>query len=105
MIKKSKNPFNETFAQNFIGQYMDLMINLYHSQESHNEEGILLQKDPMAVRGYILDIDEEFIYMGDTPDGINRFVRKDLIAGGDIVIEKDELEDKFDKLPTTGSIN
>lgn len=95
-MDKPKNPFNETFAINFIGQEMEFMLNIYHRSEGHNEEGVLIQQNPMAVRGYVLDIDEEFVYLGDTPNGINRFVRKDLIAGGDIV--NPDKENDFDDI-------
>lgn len=107
MDKKDKNPFNEIFAQNFVGQEVEFIMSVYFKQEDHSEEGSLIQQNPLAVRGFVLDIDDDYIYLGDTPNGITRFVRKNLIAGGDIV--KESTNDGFDEilnsLPTDGSSN
>jgi hypothetical protein len=95
------------FFDNFIGEEMEFMINLYVKTEQANEDGMIIQQNPLAVRGFVLDVDDEFIYLGDTADEITRFLRKDLVAGGDIV--KDKMEEQFDDLlnnfPVNGSSN
>ena len=102
------NPFNTLFVQNFIGQEVELLINLYHKSEQSNAEEMMSSQSPLAMRGYILDIDEEYIYLGESPNGITKFVRKELVVGGDI-IKEDKVETVFDDilndLPTDGSAN
>lgn len=93
------------FLENFLGEEVELILTVYFKNEEHSEEGSIIQKNPLAVKGFVIDIDDEYIYLGDTPDGITRFVRKDLVAGGDIV---KTTSDGFDELLTNfegGSTN
>lgn len=105
MSKKEKNPFNEIFALNFIGLEMEIMLNLYSKSEQGDEHGTLMEQNPLALRGYILDIDQDWVYMGDTPDSITKFIRKDMIAGGNIVKSDDGFDDILENLPARGSGN
>lgn len=96
------------FLQNFVGTEIEIMLNLYHEIQQTNETEILIQKNPLAMRGFVIDMDDEFVYLGETPNAITRFCRKALIAGGEIAKENEE-ENHFDELlnkfPTNGSAN
>lgn len=93
------------FALNFVGQEVEFIMSVYFKSEDHSEEGSLIQQNPLAVRGFVLDIDDEYIYLGSTPDGITQFVKRDLIAGGSIVDKKDEYDEALENLKPNGSIN
>lgn len=98
------------FLEHFLGADIEIMINLYHESQQSNAEEILMQKNPLAMKGFVLDMDDEFVYLGETPHAITRFCRKDLIAGGEIVKNKeDEEQGEFDEIlnnfSTKGSVN
>jgi len=106
MSKKDDQDFvQNVFAANFMGQQVEFILSVYFKSEDHSEEGSLIQQNPLAVRGFVLDIDDTYIYLGDTPDGITRFLRKDLIAGGDIVKDSDGFDEILSQLPTDGTSN
>lgn len=92
------------FLENFVGEEVEFILTVYFKNEEHSEEGSIIQKNPLAVRGFVIDIDDEYIYLGDTSDGITRFVRKDLVAGGDIVKVNDGFDDMLNSMPV-GSTN
>lgn len=105
MKKTDTNWLNTLFAKNFVGLEVELMINLYHKVEEHSEDGMLAEQSPLMVRGYILDLDEYYIYLGDTPDAITKFVKKELVCGGDLVQDSgDGLDDMLNNMPE-GNMN
>lgn len=99
-MDKKDNRFMECFA----GEEVEFILKVNFKTEDHSEEGSSIQENPLAVRGFVIDMDDENVYLGDTPDGITRFVRRDTLAGGEIV----KTSDGFDELLTNfegGSTN
>lgn len=103
MDKKDKQ---NVFLQCFIGEEVEILLNASQKIEEANEEGMISQQNPLMVRGFILDIDEEYIYLGRTPDGITRFVRKEAVIGGDVVdANGDGFDEILENLPVEGNGN
>lgn len=81
----------DLFSKIFIGEEVEFIMKISFKVHEQSDEGIISQENPLAVRGFVLDVDDENIYLGNTADAITRFVRRDSIAGGDIV--NDQLDD------------
>lgn len=64
-----KNPINETFFLTFVGEHVELAGSFYHSD----------QEAAIKVQGYILDIDDEYYYLGDTPEEITNAIKRDRV--------------------------
>ncbi len=108
MTKKDSQDFvDNLFMQNFLGSEVEIMINLYHKVEQHSGDEMMSQQNPLAMRGFILDIDDEYIYLGETPHAITRFVRKSMIVGGDMVKEGEQgqFDEILNNFSTSGSAN
>lgn len=85
----------------FIGEYIEFLVKT--SVIDDETEGVL----PLPVQGYLLDMDSEFLYLGDSPLNINKFIKKDLIIYGEVtkqktvydqIIEQIEIPNKDDKI-------
>lgn len=48
----------DLLAEIFIGEYVEIV-------QAHS------RNNPIVIHGYILDIDEDNIYLGETPDAVN----------------------------------
>jgi len=104
----SKKEQLDLFLRNFVGSKVEIMLNLHHEIQQANESETLIQKNPLAIRGFILDVDDAFVYLGETPNAITRFCKKAFIVGGEI-LKEDKSDNHFDELlnkfPTNGNVN
>ena len=87
----------DLFSKIFIGEEVEFILTVYFKSEEQVEEGLLIQQNPMAVKGFVLDVDDENIYLGDTPEAVTRYVKKSFVVGGDIV-KDNKGADQFDDL-------
>lgn len=92
---------NEIFIRNFAGQEIEVFTGIMQKSESVDGHGnIIVQEVPLAVRGFVIDIDDNgFLYLGDTLDGIVRCVK---IGPGmivEIVRETSEFDDILEEMP------
>lgn len=60
---------SETFFFSFMGEYVEICGSFYHG----NDEAAI------KIQGYLLDIDNVYIYLGDTPDEISNAVKKERV--------------------------
>ena len=95
----------DLFFKTFVGQEVDFIVKMYFKQSENNGEMIASQESPMAIRGFVLDMDDSNIYMGLTPDCITKFIVKESIIAGDIHDEDED--DAFSQVNFngTGSVN
>lgn len=100
---------NKIFIQNFAGQEVEIFTGIMQKSEQVDGAGnMMIQEVPMAVRGFIIDIDDNgFIYLGDNMDGIVRTVK---IGPGmiiEIVKETSEFDDILEEMhvPSSGREN
>lgn len=82
MAKKEKNPLNNTFFGSFMGSYVQLA-------------GTYADGELLSIKGYMLDADEEFFYLGPDLEGVTMCVAKRTI---DIVSLDGELPEIHDML-------
>lgn len=102
MTDKKENPVN-LFLRNFLGSEVEIMLNLYHKVEQSNGNEILSEQNPLAMRGFVLNVDDEYVYLGETPNAITRFCKISSIVGGNLVKEVEEGE--FDEILNNFRIN
>lgn len=104
--EKGERPKN-IFVENFAGQLVEIFTGVL--QKVEDEHGI--QEVPLAIQGFIIDIDENFIYLGNTTAGISKCVK----IGDGLVIEiippqptkqeATEFDDILDNFSTEGEGN
>lgn len=100
---------NEIFIRNFAGQEVELFIGIMQKTEVVDSQGnVTIEEIPMAVRGFVIDIDDEgFIYLGDNLDGIVRAVKFGPGMIIEIVKEASEFDDILEEMhvPSSGREN
>lgn len=63
------NGLTETFFLTFIGELVEIAGSFFHGNEEHN----------IKIAGFVLDVDDEYYYLGDTPEEINQAIRRDRV--------------------------
>lgn len=68
-MKKNGPSFSDLFMSTFVGEYVAIISQL----NTFDAEGVAL---PLEVQAYILDVDERFYFLGDSPLEINSVIDK-----------------------------
>jgi len=55
-------------------------------------------ENAIKTSGYILDVDDEFFYLGDTPEEISQALRRDRIIYIQIITPKNEYRNLLDQM-------
>ena len=81
---------NDLFESIFQGEYVEII------------QGIDMAKEgpiPVAIYGYVLDTDDKFIFIGDSPHEINKAILKSSIKIISITTPRTEEDDLLDSIP------
>jgi len=76
----TKRKANDLFFQTFIGEYVLLLTKLKTTSIEHTEEGSTESTNLASFEGFILDVDDNFYYIGDDHQSVNKAIRKDQIV-------------------------
>lgn len=95
---------NSIFIANFAGQLVEIFTGIMQRiVETDANQNTISQEIPLVVRGFIIDIDDEFVYLGETLDGVSKATK----IGPGMIIEivqavqpKSEFDDILDNMPT-----
>lgn len=92
---------NKIFFEIFVGEPVEIVTSLeVPSQFKMSEDGELTEiKLPMTVQGYIMDMDDDFIYLSSDGSNANQAVPVLDVKHIQIVSEQDEVEAIIDDIP------
>lgn len=90
-------------TKHFINKEIEITIDLQYKSEETTEEGVLMTSSPLSMRGYLIDLDEEYLYLGETLEEVTNFVLKSRVVGGQLVF--DEIDERLNNMPTNGVVN
>jgi hypothetical protein len=74
MKKTPKEP--DLFHLTFIGEFVEILTPIYQKKIQGNEDGVVDETIPVMIQGYILDMDEDRLYLGDSPEEITQSILK-----------------------------
>jgi hypothetical protein len=103
MFKKQEDPPNpfKKFLEAFLGQEVELFTGIMQKLEMTDMNGqTTIEEIPCAVRGIVLDIDDKFIYLGETKETISKVVG----YGTGIIVEVVKQTTEFDDILDNMSI-
>lgn len=80
---------SELFKHSFIGEVVEIL-----AKSESEEKGMLM------VRGYLLDYDEEYLYLGETPLSVNTALKRDLVGLISISEQVDPDLELLENMPT-----
>lgn len=94
--KKKSNNVEEinTFTLAFMGEYINVVTDLMIVDFSETESQSMEQNAPMVTRGYLLDEDDKYLYLGENSFEICQAVAKSKIA----LLQVEKKKTKYDEI-------
>jgi hypothetical protein len=96
VLKKKKT--NEVFFLTFVGEFVSLLTSMVRTESVTAEEGTVEETIPLVFQGYLLDADDDFFYLGDTPNEVNKVVKRAVVNALEITRQKDSFSDILDNV-------
>lgn len=84
----------------FIGQFVDILIDVSISARYESEEGLSEKTKPFVVSGWFTDHDEKKIYIGTEKGTISDYFNQDYVVHCAVSKPFDELEAQLDEVET-----
>src|SRR4029077_10299831 len=72
MVVKMKSLFYDLF----IGEYVFMLTTVDVTQVNNDEHGYYENKQPIKLLGYLLDMDDDYYYIGEFPDRVSQAIKK-----------------------------
>lgn len=98
-IRKKDADELKTFSLAFMGEYINVITDLMIVDYTNTEDQTFEQNAPMIARGYLLDEDESFLYLGDNPFEITQAISKKRLCMVQIHVEKSRYDEILDSMP------
>jgi len=89
--KKKSEP--SSFFLSFIGEYVQVITSFQMATDEGSEAGL-----PLIIEGYIMDADDDYIYMGSEGDEIRQAVSSSHVVFVQILEKANEVEEMFSAL-------
>jgi len=96
MTKKKVERCFELFA----GEMVQVILDKDVEQTSQKQDSINIMKTPLIVQGFMIEEDDDFIYLGYEPEQISQAVKKSYI----IHIEVGELKEGLEEIMDIGDL-
>lgn len=77
------------FFELFCGEYVMIIINKEAEETIQTETKIKSTKHPLVVTGYIIEEDDEYLFLGHDPQLISQAIKKSYIIHIEITDERD----------------
>lgn len=98
MKKETKESYD--LFLNFIGEFVEILTPIYRKHIQGDESGVSDETIPIVIQGYILDMDDHRLYIGDTPEEVNQCIFKEDARIIRIVKENNPYDDLLDQMET-----
>lgn len=97
----SKTP-SSTFESVFLGEHVSILTRVMSTVIQTQEDGMVTEfTSPMSYSGFFVDLDSDFVYLGDTADCAVQAVAKKLILSIQVAdVKKDKIDERLDALKT-----
>jgi len=94
MSKKSKDLFIKSFSL----EYVEVLTNMSSRQIVEGQEGPEEIHLPMIVYGYVMDADDDFLYLSPDSEDVNQALPFSIIQHIQIISEEDQLDEMLDQI-------
>lgn len=74
--RKKKTLDKSLFFLTFIGEYVQIKLDLSSKMHAESNEGLVTEEGPLTLQGYLLDMDKNFYYLGGSPGSVTDAVKK-----------------------------
>jgi hypothetical protein len=88
----------DTFVLAFMGELVNVVTDIMIVDYTQNEDNTLEQNAPMVARGYLLDCDHNYLYLGENPLEVSQAIAKTRITMVQIDRKKSKYEELLDEM-------
>jgi len=88
----------DTFVLAFMGELVNVITDIMIVDYTQNDDNTLEQNAPMVARGYLLDSDENYLYLGDNPLEVSQAIARSRITMVQIDRKKSKYEELLDEM-------
>lgn len=90
-VKKKTQAKTDRLFEIFCGEVVSVMVNRDSEQTTQTETTVETLKAPIVLAGYLVDADEEYLFLGITHDIINQAVQKTSIVHVELIEEDNDI--------------
>ena len=87
------------FFMAFMGEFVRFAVNVNTTVEIPTEAGIATQTSPMTIEGLLVDMDDDFYYLGTPDDGITHVVRVQNVVFAQLIQPESPFDGILDEMP------
>lgn len=100
MKKKRNKQGLDLFSSTFLGEYVGIMTKMKSTIVQESEESSVTQTAPMLLKGYLLDMDTNYYYLGDTANEVSQAIKKVQVFHIEIEKPMDALDHMLEGIET-----
>lgn len=93
-MAKSKSNKEDKLFDLFAGEYVQIIIDKDVEVSKQTASQVETMKSPMSLKGYLVDVDDVYLYLGVSPTAITQAIPRDIL----LHIEISEEESIVDEL-------
>lgn len=93
--KKKSNLFYNIF----VGEYVIFITKLSTKKVQQTEDQIYEENTPIALEGFLLDMDDQYFYVGQDSDEVVSAIKRDEVIQVQITNPYDALEEALNSMP------
>lgn len=83
-----------TFDLAFIGEFINVITDIMIVEYVQNDAQTLEQNAPMVAQGYLLDVDDMYLYLGENPLEVSQAIARSRIT----MVRTDRKKSKFEEM-------
>lgn len=87
-MRKKKNPF--------FHEYVQITLNVTLKKTRYTDSDQTEYTQPFAMQGYLLDENEDYLFLGDDLEAVTFYVNKTNVAYVEVIVKKDKYDDMID---------
>ncbi len=88
----------DTFVLAFMGELVNVVTDIMIVDYAQNEDNTVEQNAPMVARGYLLDCDTQYLYLGENPLEVSQAIARSRITMVQIEKKRSKYEEMLDDM-------
>lgn len=98
MLKKKKS--KNVLLDSFLNKYVFILTDVLAKRSVRNDEYEETVEQPIKILGYLLDMDEEFFYVGEGSQVVTQAISRSSIKHMETAEVKDQYDEILDNMPS-----
>lgn len=98
MADVTREGLSEAFFASFIGDRVEIVADFYQNYSEETAESRITNHAPASIQGYILDLDNEFLYLGKNPHEVSMCLKRDRVLYIEVIGGETKERSPYDEL-------